>query len=107
LWPPAVFSPVLFVPRRPVQDHGGLGDADPPGPGPDRYHLGPTLRVEHVGEGAGQAGGHLAQPALAALVQGGALAVGADDEPVPGSVPAAVMADRVGFAVDDVDRRVA
>ena len=33
--------------------------------------------------------------------------VGADDEPVPGGLPAAVVADRVGLAVDDVDRRAA
>ena len=95
------------VPRRPVQDHGRLGDADRPGPGPDRDHLGPAPRVEHLGERAGQPGDHLAQLALAAPVQDDALAVGADDEPVAGGVPAAVMADRVGLAVDDVDRRAA
>ena len=78
-----------------------------PGPGPDRHHLGPALRVAHVGERAGQAGDHLAQLALAALVQDDPLVVGADDEPVPGGVPAAVVADRVGLAVDDVDRRAA
>ena len=40
-------------------------------------------------------------------MQDNALAVGADEEPMAGGLPAAVMADRVGLAVDDVDRRAA
>ena len=87
-----------------MQDDGRLGDADLPGPLPDRHPLGLADPVANIGELAGQADDYVGQLALPALVEHDALAVGPHQEPMVGGMPAAVVSDRVGLTVDDVDR---
>src|SRR6202000_2925478 len=83
---------------RPVQDDLGLG-YPLPGLVPVVEHLagvleGPALR---------QFSHHLGQETAVALVADAPVVIGADQEPSPLAIPAAVVLDRVGLAVNDED----